>query len=55
MTGNLDEDTSDSVFDFFLKQVRKSKQTVIFVTHNEKYAQKADLVYKIQKKKMLKI
>jgi len=49
MTGNLDENTSDKIFDFFLKEIKKNKQSVVFVTHNEKYADKANIRYQIVK------
>ena len=53
MTGNLDEETSDYIFDFFLKEIKKNKQTLIYVTHNQKYAKKAEIQYEISKKKYL--
>ena len=51
MTGNLDEETSDLIFDFFLNEIKINKQSLIYVTHNEKYAKKADIRYIISKKK----
>ena len=55
MTGNLDEETSDYVFEFFLEEIKKNKQSLIYVTHNEKYAAKANKRYKITKKKIIQI
>ena len=55
MTGNLDEETADSIFDFFLKEIRNNKQSLIYVTHNERYAKKADTRFTISKKKLMKI
>ena len=55
MTGNLDEETSDTVFDFFLNEVRINKQSLIYVTHNEKYAKKADARYVISKRNIINI
>ena len=55
MTGNLDEETSDTVFDFFLNEVRINKQSLIYVTHNEKYAKKADTRYVISKRNIINI
>ena len=55
MTGNLDEETSDAVFDFFLNEVRINKKSLIYVTHNEKYAKKADKRYVISKKNIINI
>ena len=55
MTGNLDEETSDTIFDFFLSEIRINKKSLIFVTHNEKYAKKADIRYVISKKNIINI
>ena len=55
MTGNLDEDTSDEIFDFFIKEIKKNNQTLLFATHNLKYAKKSDFVFEIKKKKIFKI
>ena len=55
MTGNLDEKTSDSVFDFFLKQIKINNQTLVYVTHNKKYAIKAINQYEISNKQLIKI
>ena len=55
MTGNLDEETSDTIFDFFLNEVRINKKSLIYVTHNEKYAKKADIRYLISKKNIINI
>ena len=41
MTGNLDENTANEIFDFFLNEIKNNKQTVIFATHNIKFANKA--------------
>ena len=42
MTGNLDENTADEIFDFFIKETKNNKQTVIFATHNKKFAEQAN-------------
>ena len=55
MTGNLDEETADSIFDFFLKEIRNNKQSLIYVTHNQKYAKKADIRYEISKRNLIKL
>lgn len=55
MTGNLDEETSDTIFDFFLKEIRINKKSLIYVTHNEKYAKKADIRYVISKRNIINI
>ena len=53
MTGNLDEKNANSVFDFFLETVKFNKQTLIYVTHNNNYAQRADKIFEITNKKLL--
>ena len=55
MTGNLDEETSDNIFDFFLNEIRINKKSLIYVTHNEKYAKKADKRYVISKRNIISI
>ncbi len=55
MTGNLDEETSDTIFDFFLNEIRINNKSLIYVTHNEKYAKKADIRYVITKKNIINI
>ena len=48
MTGNLDEESSDNIFDFFIEKANIKNQTIIFVTHNIKLAGKAKLKYKLE-------
>ena len=55
MTGNLDEENSDLIFDFFLNQIKIARRSLIYVTHNHKYAEKADFKYKIQKKDLVRV
>ena len=55
ITGNLDEKTSDSVFDFFLETIKLNKQSLIYVTHNSKYAKKADKVYEISNQNLIEL
>ena len=55
MTGNLDEETSDTIFDFFLNEIKINKKSLIYVTHNEKYAKKADKRYVISKRNIINI
>ena len=55
MTGNLDEKISDSIFDFFLEQVRINNQSLIYVTHNKHYAERANIKYQIFNQKLMKI
>ena len=55
MTGNLDEETSNTIFDFFLNEIRNNKKSLIYVTHNEKYARTADIRYVISKRNIINI
>ena len=55
MTGNLDEKISDSIFDFFLEQVRINNQSLIYVTHNKHYAEQANIKYQIFNQKLKQI
>ena len=55
MTGNLDEKISDSIFDFFLEQIKINNQSLIYVTHNKHYAKQAKIKYKIFKQKLMQI
>ena len=55
MTGNLDEKISDSIFDFFLEQVRINNQSLIYVTHNNHYAKQANMKYQILNQKLKQI
>ena len=48
MTGNLDEKNTIDIFNFFLKQIKKNKQTLIFVTHNNQLASKAKIKYSLE-------
>tara|TARA_Y100000590_G_scaffold126521_1_gene144693 strand:- start:890 stop:1570 length:681 start_codon:yes stop_codon:yes gene_type:complete len=55
ITGNLDQEIADSIFDFFLNEIKNNKQSLVFVTHNQKYAKRADIGYEIKKKKLIKL
>ena len=55
MTGNLDEKTANLVFDFFLETIKLNKQTLIYVTHNKIYANKANKIYEISNKELIKL
>jgi len=55
MTGNLDEKISDSIFDFFLEQIRINNQSLIYVTHNKRYAEQANIKYQIYNQKLMQI
>ena len=55
MTGNLDKKTGESVFNFFLEQIKIKKQTLVYVTHNNNFAKKANIVYEINNQNLIKI
>ena len=55
MTGNLDEKISDSIFNFFLEQIRINNQSLIYVTHNNHYAKQANMKYQILNQKLQQI
>ena len=55
MTGNLDEKTANSVFDFFLETIKLNKQSLIYVTHNKKYADKANEIFEISNQNLIRI
>ena len=55
MTGNLDEKTANSVFDFFLEKIRINNQTLVFVTHNKIYAKQAEYSYVITDQNLLRV
>ena len=45
----LDEKNSNEIFEFFINKIKNNKQTVIYVTHNIKFANMARVKYKIEK------
>ena len=53
MTGNLDEDTSDEIINFFLKFIKNNNISFLYVTHNQKYADMAHNKYEIKNKKLI--
>ncbi len=53
MTGNLDEDTSDDVINFFLRFIKSNNISLLYVTHNHKYADMADFKYEFKNKKLI--
>ena len=50
MTGNLDENTADNIINFFLKFIKKNNISLIYATHNNKYAEMAITKYKLKDK-----
>ena len=53
MTGNLDEGTSDEIINFFLKFIQNNNISLLYVTHNKKYADMADYKYEFKNKKLI--
>ena len=53
MTGNLDEDTSDEIIKFFLKFIEINNISLLYVTHNQKYADMANNKYEFKNKKLI--
>ena len=54
MTGNLDENTSDEIINFFLNFVKNNNISLVFVTHNSKYAVMANAEYELKNKSLFK-
>ncbi len=52
MTGNLDEDTANSIFKFFINYIEQNKKTLVYVTHNKKFSLLADEIYYFKNKKI---
>ena len=53
MTGNLDEDTSDEIINFFLKFIKNNNISLLYVTHNQKYADMANNKYQFNNKRLI--
>ncbi len=53
MTGNLDEDTANNIFNFFIEYIKQNKKTLVYVTHNKKFSLYADEVYNFNNKKLI--
>jgi len=53
MTGNLDENTSDDIINFFLKFIKNYNISLLYVTHNQKYADMANYKYEFKSKKLI--
>ena len=53
MTGNLDENTANSIFSFFINYIQQNKKTLVYVTHNKKFSLYADEIYHFNNKKLL--
>jgi len=55
MTGNLDENTANEIFSFFLSYVKENNKSLIFVTHNNTFANRADNIFQFNNSNLKKI
>jgi len=55
ITGNLDEKTANSTFEFFLDKIKLNKKTLVFVTHNKNFAKMADIVLEISNEQLIRL
>jgi len=55
MTGNLDEHTAKEIFSFFISYVKDNKKSLIYVTHNNYFANKANNIFKFNNANFEKI
>ena len=55
MTGNLDENTAKEIFNFFLSYVKENKKSLIFVTHNNYFAEQANNIFKFSNTTLEKV
>ncbi len=53
MTGNLDEDTANNIFKYFINYIEQNKKTLVYVTHNKRFSLYADKIYEFSNKKLL--
>ena len=54
MTGNLDDNTANKIFSFFIKYLEQNKKTIVYVTHNTHYSTYADTTYNFNNMKLSK-
>lgn len=50
-TGNLDGETQDAIMDIFIKLAKEQGKCIIIVTHSPAVAEKADVVFSLNKSK----
>ncbi len=53
MTGNLDENTAKEIFSFFIKYVKEKKKSLIYVTHNNNFANRANNIFKLKNSNLI--
>lgn len=54
-TGNLDSQTTKEVFNLLYEMVKERGKILIFVTHNEELAKKADRIFRLKEGNLLEI
>ncbi len=52
MTGNLDEENANKIFNFFINYIKQNKKTLVYVTHNKKLSLFADEIYNFENRKL---
>ena len=55
MTGNLDENTANEIFSFFISYVKKNNKSLLYVTHNSYFANQANNIFKFTNQSLKKI
>ena len=55
MTGNLDENSAEEIFSFFIQYVKENKKSLIYVTHNNNFASKANYIFKFKNSNLILI
>tara|TARA_B100000575_G_C22914509_1_gene530864 strand:- start:403 stop:762 length:360 start_codon:yes stop_codon:yes gene_type:complete len=55
MTGNLDEKTSNEIFNFLLRYLKQRKISLIYATHDVQMSKLADIKYGFTNKNISKI
>jgi len=53
MTGNLDEKTADDIINFFVKFIKNHNIALLYVTHNQRYAEIANFKYELKNKNLI--
>jgi len=53
MTGNLDQKTADDIINFFIKFIKNHNIALLYVTHNQRYAEMANFKYELKNKNLI--
>ena len=54
-TGNLDGETQDDIMEIFARLAKQENKCVIIVTHSPEVTEKADIVYELNRVKILSV